>query len=129
VHLPHLYESDQPSNQCIQRAKQTDPCHFGFRHAACTVPKLYELILKLVKQMQSWEDTSIKKIVQVLAAEGIKISITADMWRAASESFMPCPNFKTPAKDLTYKDLLTSIFNQSDHGQGYQNLARSGNVP
>ena len=48
---------------------------------------------------------------------------------AASESFMPCPNFKTPAKDLTYKDLLTSIFTQADHGQGYQNLARSGNVP
>jgi hypothetical protein len=40
----------------------------------------YEVILKLVKQMQAWGDTRIKKIVQVLAAEGIKISIAADIW-------------------------------------------------
>jgi hypothetical protein len=40
----------------------------------------YEVILKLVKQMQAWGDTRIKKIVQVLAAEGIKISIDADIW-------------------------------------------------
>jgi hypothetical protein len=39
-----------------------------------------EVILKLVKQMQAWGDARIKKIVQVLAAEGIKISIAADIW-------------------------------------------------
>jgi hypothetical protein len=39
-----------------------------------------EVILKLVKQMQAWGDATIKKIVQVLAAEGIKISIAADIW-------------------------------------------------
>jgi hypothetical protein len=33
----------------------------------------YEVILKLVKQMQAWGDTRIKKIVQVLAAEGIAV--------------------------------------------------------
>ena len=27
------------SCQCIQRTKQTEPCHVGVRHAACTVPK------------------------------------------------------------------------------------------
>jgi hypothetical protein len=177
------------SCQCIQRTKQTEPCHVGVRHAACTVPKCgfviryqntsnleqhyirggldhkelagrlaatqqldrgvqlgaaadgsmalgrtcnapaftaekkarcdmkfvkwlvrknkaltmareddelnefmnevtdgayslpcYEVILKLVKQMQAWGDARIKKIVQVLAAEGIKISIAADIW-------------------------------------------------
>jgi hypothetical protein len=26
------------SCQCIQRTKQTEPCHVGVRHAACTVP-------------------------------------------------------------------------------------------
>ena len=46
---------------------------------AYTLP-YYEVILKLVKQIQSWGDTRIKKIVQVLPAEGIKISITADIW-------------------------------------------------
>ncbi len=46
---------------------------------AYTLP-CYEVILKLVKQMQAWGDTRIKKIVQVLAAEGIKISIAADIW-------------------------------------------------
>ena len=39
-----------------------------------------EVILNLVKQIQSWGDTRIKKIVQVLTAEGIKISIDADIW-------------------------------------------------
>ena len=37
----------------------------------------YEVIKK---QMQSWGDSRIKKIVQVLAAEGIKISIGTDIW-------------------------------------------------
>ena len=46
---------------------------------AYTLP-FYEGILKLVKQMQAWGDTRIKKIVQVLAAEGIKICIAADIW-------------------------------------------------
>ena len=41
---------------------------------AYTLP-CYEVILKLVKQMQAWGDARIKKIVQVLAAEGIKISM------------------------------------------------------
>jgi hypothetical protein len=40
----------------------------------------YEVILNLVKQMQAWGDTRIKKIVQVLATEGIKISIASDIW-------------------------------------------------
>ena len=43
---------------------------------AYTLP-CYEVIKK---QMQSWGDTRIKKIVQVLAAEGIKISIAIDIW-------------------------------------------------
>jgi hypothetical protein len=46
---------------------------------AYTLP-CYEVILNLVKQMQAWGDTRMKKIVQVLAAEGIKISIAADIW-------------------------------------------------
>ena len=40
----------------------------------------YEVILNLVKQIQTWGDTRIQKIVQVLAAEGIKISIAAHIW-------------------------------------------------
>ena len=40
----------------------------------------YEVILKLVSQMQAWGDVRIKKIVNVLVAEGIKISITVDIW-------------------------------------------------
>ena len=46
-----------------------------------------EVIFKLVKQMQSWWDDSgerIKKIVAALAAEGIKISIAADIWYSYS---------------------------------------------
>ena len=39
-----------------------------------------EVIFKLVKQMQTWGDERIKKIVSVLVAEGIKISIAIDMW-------------------------------------------------
>jgi len=38
-----------------------------------------EVILKLVKQLQAWGDEKIKKIVAVLAAEGIKITIAADI--------------------------------------------------
>jgi hypothetical protein len=34
--------------------------------------------------MQPWGDESIKKIVSVLAAEGIKISITVDIWYSYS---------------------------------------------
>ncbi len=66
--------------QCIPRTKQTGPCHVGVRHVACTVPKLYEAILKLVKQMQAWGDTRIKKIMKVLAVKGIQISIAAAIW-------------------------------------------------
>ena len=39
-----------------------------------------EVILKLVRQLQGWGDERIKKIVAVLVAEGIKISITTDTW-------------------------------------------------
>ncbi len=38
-----------------------------------------EVIFKLVNQIQSWGDERIKKIVSVLAAEGIKISIVVDI--------------------------------------------------
>ncbi len=38
-----------------------------------------EVIFKLVKQMQVWEDERIKVIVAALAAEGTKISIAADI--------------------------------------------------
>jgi hypothetical protein len=43
-----------------------------------------EVIFKLVKQMQAWGDERIKKIVAALAAEGIKISIAADIWYSYS---------------------------------------------
>jgi hypothetical protein len=43
-----------------------------------------EVIFKLVKQMQPWGDERIKKIVAALAAEGIKICITADIWSSYS---------------------------------------------
>ena len=39
---------------------------------------------KFVKQMKTWGDERIKKIVAVLAAEGIKISIAADIWYSYS---------------------------------------------
>ena len=40
----------------------------------------YEVIVKLVKQMQAWGDERIKRLIAALAARGIKISITADIW-------------------------------------------------
>jgi hypothetical protein len=43
-----------------------------------------EVNFKLVKQMQTWGDERIKKIVAALAAEGIKISIVADIWYSYS---------------------------------------------
>ena len=43
-----------------------------------------EVIFKLVKQMQACGDEWIKKIVTVLAAEGIKISIAVDIWYSYS---------------------------------------------
>ena len=39
-----------------------------------------KVIFKFVKQIQSWRDQRIKKIVGTLAAEGIKISIAAEIW-------------------------------------------------
>ena len=39
-----------------------------------------EVIFKLVRQIQTWGDERIKKIVATLAADGIKISIAADIW-------------------------------------------------
>ncbi len=39
-----------------------------------------QVIFKLVKQMQSWGDDRIKKIVGTLATEGIKISNAVDIW-------------------------------------------------
>ncbi len=45
------------SYHCIQHTKQTDPYHVGVRHVEYTVPHLYEVILKLVKKIQSWGDT------------------------------------------------------------------------
>ena len=38
-----------------------------------------EVIFKFVKQMQTWGDERIKKIVAALAVEGIKICIAADI--------------------------------------------------
>jgi hypothetical protein len=43
-----------------------------------------EVIFKLVNQMEAWGDERIKKIVVVLAAEGIKISIASDIWYSYS---------------------------------------------
>ncbi len=43
-----------------------------------------EVIFKLVKKMEAWGDERIKKIVVVLAVEGIKISITSDIWYSYS---------------------------------------------
>ena len=52
-------------------------------HGAYNLPCV-EVIFKLVKQMQAWGDERIKKIVAVLDAEGIKISIAADIWYSYS---------------------------------------------
>ena len=38
------------SCQCIQRTKQTEPCHVGVRHAACTVPKC-GFVTKLLRKL------------------------------------------------------------------------------
>jgi hypothetical protein len=43
-----------------------------------------EVIFNLVNQMQPWGDERIKKIVSVLAVEGIKICIAADIWYSYS---------------------------------------------
>ena len=34
------------------------------------------------------------------------------------ESLIPAPNYNTPVKDLTYKDLLTNTFTQTSHDRG-----------
>ena len=43
-----------------------------------------EVIFKFVKQMKSWGDERIKKIVPVLSVEGIKICIVTDIWYSYS---------------------------------------------
>ena len=43
-----------------------------------------EVIFKLVKQIQTWGDERIKKIVTTLSVEGMKISITTDVWYSYS---------------------------------------------
>jgi hypothetical protein len=43
-----------------------------------------KVIFNLVNQMQSWGEERIKKIVSTLTAEGMKISITADIWSSYS---------------------------------------------
>jgi hypothetical protein len=43
-----------------------------------------EVIMKIVKQIQVWGDERIKNIVAALAAEGMKISITTDIWYSYS---------------------------------------------
>jgi hypothetical protein len=43
-----------------------------------------EVIFKLIKQIQSWGEVRIKKIVATLAVEGIKICITVDIWYSYS---------------------------------------------
>jgi hypothetical protein len=43
-----------------------------------------DVIFKLVKKMQAWENERIKKIVTVLPAEGIKISVDTDIWYSYS---------------------------------------------
>ena len=43
-----------------------------------------EVIMKLVKKMQAWGDERIKNTVAALSAEGMKISITADIWYSYS---------------------------------------------
>ncbi len=40
-----------------------------------------------------------------------------EMWDAR-ESLFPAPNYNTPVKDLTYKDLLTSTFTLTSHERG-----------
>ena len=40
-----------------------------------------------------------------------------EMWDAR-ESLLPAPNYNTPVKDLTYKDLLTSTFTLTSHERG-----------
>jgi hypothetical protein len=54
----------------------------GVYNVSCV--EVVEVIFKFVKQMKSWGDERIKKIVAALGAEGIKISITADIWYSYS---------------------------------------------
>ncbi len=52
-----------------------------------------EVIMKLVKKMQAWGDERIKKIVATMAAEGMKISISTDIWYSYSYTrayFLQC---------------------------------------
>ena len=43
-----------------------------------------EVIFKLVKHMQVWGDERIKNIVTGLVVEGMKISISTDIWYSYS---------------------------------------------
>jgi hypothetical protein len=70
---PSVSKSDDELNEFIDEV--TDEAY----NLPCV-----EVIFKLVKQMQAWGDERIKKIVAALAAEGIKISIAADIWYSYS---------------------------------------------
>jgi hypothetical protein len=65
-----MSKNDDELNELIDEVTDTE-------YNLCCV----EVIFKLVKQMQPWGDERIKKIV---AVEGIKICITADIWSSYS---------------------------------------------
>jgi hypothetical protein len=64
-----------------------------------------EVIFKIVKQMQPLGDERIKKIVAALAAEGIKISIAADVW--SSYSYV-CVTFYNTLFRIPFNSILWS---------------------
>jgi hypothetical protein len=45
------------------------------------------------------------------------------------ETIVPGPNFNRPVKDLVYKDLLTSTFNQASHDRGIKTWRASASYP
>jgi hypothetical protein len=64
-----------------------------------------EVIMKLVKQMQTWGDERIKNVVSTLAAEGMKISIVTDIWY----SDMVLPNIIRKDRRLQFGSWTLSI--------------------
>jgi hypothetical protein len=68
-----MSKNDDKLNEFIGEVTWTDGAHTLSRFCV-------EVIVKLFKKMQAWADERIKKIVAALAAEGIKISFTTDIW-------------------------------------------------
>ena len=66
-------------NDCDELNEFIDEVTNGTYNLSCV-----EVIFNLVKQIQTWGDERIKKIVAALPVEGIKICITTDIWYSYS---------------------------------------------